>query len=210
MQMQRGYNNYNFYYDGTDWTDKSTSDHYVRLYKLTGSGSGGGTVTPSGGDWVTISSGEGGTIYTLDTDGLNAGEDYLIVDTKTVGNGNAMTNNSGAAGNTVVTITTDSDGNIIAKVEDPSDVTWTTSGSSSRADFQNGSYYIYLSYNDGVLHTISRSLVVNHKGDGEYTLKRDSSSSGYYVQYSSSDGWDTLSTTATSVYLFRKTGTDIP
>ena len=206
MQMQRGYKNYNFYYDGTDWTDKSTSDHYVRLYKLTGSGSGGGsTVTPEGGDWVTISSGVGGTIYTLDEDGLNVGSDekYLIVDTSANGTGNVLTNSNGDAANTQLTIT-----DKVIVVEDDTNVAWTPTGSSSSADFQNGSYHIYLSYNNGVLYTSTRSLTVVHNGNGEYTLKRNSSSSGYYVQYGSSDGWETLSTSENSVYLFRKTGTE--
>ena len=198
---------YSDYYvsSSNDWT-YSSSEATVYLYKKTGTGSGGdSTVTPEGGDWVTISSGVGGTIYTLDEDGLNVGSDekYLIVDTSANGTGNVLTNSNGDAANTQLTIT-----DKVIVVEDDTNVAWTPTGSSSSADFQNGSYHIYLSYNNGVLYTSTRSLTVVHNGNGEYTLKRNSSSSGYYVQYGSSDGWETLSTSENSVYLFRKTGTE--
>lgn len=210
--IKRDFSYGDYYVSSSDDWGYSSSETTVYLYKKTsegtgtGSGStGGGTVDTEGGDWVTISSGVGGTIYTLDEDGLNVGSDekYLIVDTSANGTGNAMTNSSGTAANTTVTIA-----DKVIVVEDDANVAWTPTGSSTSANFANGDYNIYLSYGNGVLYTRTRNLVVSHQGDGAYTLKRDSNSSGYYVQYSDSDGWNTLSTTSKSVYLYRKTGTE--
>lgn len=205
MQMQRGYKNYNFYYDGTDWTDKSTSDHYVRLYKLTGSGSGGGTVTPSGGDWVTISSGEGGTIYTLDTDGVSTGENYLIVSAGADGTAQALRNNNGTVASAEVTI---SNGQIVTG---ETDVVWTYDTSEY---LTNGSHSFYLSYNNttSFLSTSKKRAVAISAIDqekGSYSVKRDGSNYAYYLNYSEADGWTNSGQngSAQAIYFFVESGT---
>ena len=205
MQMQRGYNNYNFYYDGTDWTDKSTSDQYVRLYKLTGSGSGGGsTVTPEGGDWVTISSGEGGTIYTLDTDGVSTGENYLIVSAGADGTAQALRNNNGTVASAEVTI---SNGQIVTG---ETDVVWTYDTSEY---LTNGSHSFYLSYNNttSFLSTSEKRAVAISAIDqekGSYSVKRDGSYA-YYLNYSEADGWTNSGQngSAQAIYFFVESGT---
>ena len=205
MQMQRGYNDYNFYYDGTDWTDKSTSDHYVRLYKLTGSGSGGGTVTPSGGGWVTISSGEGGTIYTLDTDGVSTGENYLIVSAGADGTAQALRNNNGSVASAEVTI---SNGQIVTG---ETDVVWTYDTSKY---LTNGSHSFYLSYNNttSFLSTSEKRAVAISAIDqekGSYSVKRDGSNYAYYLNYSEADGWTNSGQngSAQAIYFFVESGT---
>ena len=206
VQMQRGYNNYNFYYNGTNWTNKSTSDHYVRIYKLTGTGSGGGsTVTPEGGDWVTISSGEGGTIYTLDTDGVSTGENYLIVSAGADGTAQALRNNNGTVASAEVTI---SNGQIVTG---ETDVVWTYDTSEY---LTNGSHSFYLSYNNttSFLSTSEKRAVAISAIDqekGSYSVKRDGSNYAYYLNYSEADGWTNSGQngSAQAIYFFVESGT---
>lgn len=163
--------------------------------------SGDDNTGSTGGNSGTTGSG-GGNVYTLDTDGIDAGEEYLIVSTGSDGTGSALTNNSGASTGTSVTI---SGGKITL---DDADAVWIFSDAES-GNIQNGTtgYYVYPSSTNGedpVIRDSTCDLIFSNEGNGEYTIKRDSSYSGYYV--SSSSDW-TYSRSETSVYLFKKTGT---
>ena len=78
------------------------------IYRLTSSGS----VDPSGGDWVTISDGQGKTIFRL-VNQLTAGKKYLIVNSGSAGSANAVNLNGTSINSASVTILADGDGNYI-------------------------------------------------------------------------------------------------
>ena len=161
---------------------------------------GGSTATPEGGDWVTISSGEGGTIYTLDTDGVAPGEDYLIVGTGADGKAQALGNNNGTVASAEVTI---SNGRIVTS---ETNIVWTYDRSKY---LSNGEHFFYLSYNNSTnfLSTTEKRTVAitsNSAGEGAYTVKRDSYN--YYLNYS--NGRWTNGSSADDIYFFVKTGTE--
>ena len=211
LKMQRSHGSrYNFYYDGTDWSDKSTSNNYVRLFKLTSEGSGstgGGTVDTEGGDWVTISSGVGGTVYKLDTDGVTTDENYLIVGTGADGTAYALRNNNGTPESAEVTI---SNGQIVTS---ETDIVWTYDSSKY---LTNGNHSFYLSYNNtnSFLSTSDqRAMEISRYsagGDGAYSVKREGSNYSYYLNYSGSNGWTNsgMNGSAQAIYFFVESGTE--
>lgn len=78
------------------------------IYRLTSTG----TVDPSGGDWVTISDGQGKTIFRL-AKSLTSGKKYLIVNSGSAGSANAVNLNGKDIISASVTILADGDGNYI-------------------------------------------------------------------------------------------------
>lgn len=78
------------------------------IYRLTSTG----TVDPSGGDWVTISDGQGKTIFRR-VERLTAGKKYLIVNSDSAGSANAVNLNGTSINSASVTIIADSKGNYI-------------------------------------------------------------------------------------------------
>lgn len=78
------------------------------IYRLTSTG----TVDPSGGDWVTISDGQGKTIFRL-ASSLTSGKKYLIVSSNQAGKANAVNLNGDSINSASVTIIADSKGNYI-------------------------------------------------------------------------------------------------
>lgn len=78
------------------------------IYRLTSTG----TVDPSGGNWVTISDGQGKTIFRL-VNSLNSGKKYLIVNSDQAGSANAVNLNGTSINSASVTIIADSEGNYI-------------------------------------------------------------------------------------------------
>ena len=155
------------------------------------------------GDWVTITAPSGSTTtyeYTLDTDGINANGNYLIVNTSTAGNGHALTNNGvNSAGDTVVSIET-KDGKKIIKVTDNSKINWIFSNS-TQGTVSNSTRYVYLSSSD-TLSTSSRTLYFNNQQNGAYRIYKTNSTQ--YLRYN--NGWGRTDT-ATNVYLYALTGT---
>ena len=179
----------------------SLADGTSTIKTLAETESGSGDDNTGSGD-NSGTTGGSGNVYTLDTDGIDAGEEYLIVSTGSDGTGSALTNNSGASTGTSVTI---SGGKITL---DDANAVWIFSDASN-GTAQNGTtgYYVYPSSTNGedpVIRNASCDLRFSNEGNGEYTIKRNSSYSGYYV--SSSSDW-TYSSSETSVYLFKKTGT---
>lgn len=72
------------------------------IYRLTSTG----TVDPSGGDWVTISDGQGKTIFRR-VEQLTAGKKYLIVSSNQAGSANAVNLNGTSINSAPVTIIAD-------------------------------------------------------------------------------------------------------
>ena len=145
----------------------------------------------------------GGKVYTLATDGVTAGKDYLIVNTGS-GNGYALTNNNGSAGRTAVTI--NSDGTIM--VTDDNYIAWEFSSSSSGTVGNNGRY-VYPNNGSLSLNTNGTDLTISDRGSGAYRIYYRSGSYYYYLSYN--NGWTGSRTSRTnnigSVYLYEYTET---
>lgn len=96
------------------------------IYRLTSTG----TVDPSGGNWVTISDGQGKTIFRL-VDQLTAGKKYLIVNSNQAGSANSANTvnlNGKDINSASVTIIADSEGNYIEAPANTAQWTYTNAG----------------------------------------------------------------------------------
>lgn len=93
------------------------------IYRLTSTG----TVDPSGGDWVTISDGQGKTIFRR-VERLTAGKKYLIVNSGSAGSANAVNLNGKDINSASVTIIADSEGNYIEAPATTAQWTYTNAG----------------------------------------------------------------------------------
>ena len=88
----------------------------------------------------------GSAVYTLDTNGISANKNYLIVNTRpnsSSGTGHALTNNNGSVGDTEVTIVRNGSYNnytYTITVDDDSKIAWQFSGTSSGSVGNNGRY----------------------------------------------------------------------
>ena len=142
----------------------------------------------------------GSYVYTLDTDGINAGEKYLIVSASS-SSGYALTNNNTNSGTrTQVTIS-----NRQITVTDDTNIAWVFSGTTS-GTVKNGNRYIYMGSSSSLLSTSSRTLTFSNRNNGAYYVYYNNTSifgDDYYLRYSSSS-WS-RTTNATSVYLYRQT-----
>ena len=155
------------------------------------------------GNWQKLQ-GKTGYKYVLDTNGVTAGNQYLIVSAGS-GTGYALTNNgANNAGSTQVTIT---DGEIA--VDDDSTIAWTFSGSSSGtiSNTGNGTRYVYIPNNSAQVRTstTSRATRITSVGSGAYRLYYRS---GYYLRYN--NGWSAGTSTPNTVYLFERTQYSVP
>lgn len=172
-----------------------------------GDNGNGGDVNGTAGEWILVSEPtNGGIIYTLDTDGVDANEKYLIVSTSSNGTGHALTNNnSTSAGDTTVTI---ADQQII--VDDDTRINWIFSGTSN-GTVKNQNRYVYL--NAGwisnstslELSTNSRNLTFSNQRNGAYRISYSGNYRTAYLRYS--NGWS-ANTSSSNVYLFKYTGTE--
>lgn len=156
------------------------------------------------GDWVEITAATNGKVtYTLDTDGIDAGEKYLIVNTNS-GTGYVLTNNNGSIGATSVTIS-----NSQITVDDDTAINWVFSSSGS-GTVMNQSRYLDLNYDSVSLSASSQSLNFSNRNNGAYQIFRQNRHSTYYLYYYNSyffgSSWS-ASTTSNNVYLFKYTGT---
>jgi len=139
--------------------------------------------------------------YTLDTNGVTANKNYLIVN----GSGirYALTNNNGTAGRTQVTVS----GNTIT-VEDDANIAWVFSGSNSGTVGNNGRY-VYP--NDGSLNlnTDDTNMTISSQGNGAYRIYRSQTNNYYYLSYSR-NAWTGARTRQENgigtVYLYELTG----
>lgn len=145
------------------------------IYRLTSTG----TVDPSGGDWVTISDGQGKTIFRL-ANSLTSGKKYLIVNSGSAGSANAVNLNGDKINSASVTIIADSKGNYIEAPANSAQWTYTNAGK-----FQNVS-------NTGIYLRGKKNT-----GDSLKTTK-DSSDSRITWRYDSTNG---LCETSENLYI---------
>ena len=178
IRASSGYNRYYFYYDGSSWAKNSSSTpSYVRLYKLA---EDGGTTEPenpetpdSEHDWVALPS---GNTFVLDTDGIDAGEKYLIVAKSYA---KALIAASGSSNAVDVTI----DGDTATA---DAAYGWTFSTSGSDWLIQNNGTYLGRSNTSLAAGSSSSTWTVSNSGSGQYTITQAGSSSNSWWGSSSS------------------------
>lgn len=135
------------------------------IYRLTSTG----TVDPSGGDWVTISDGQGKTIFRL-VDQLTAGKKYLIVSSNQAGSANAVNLNGTSINSASVTIIADSEGNYI---ETPATTAqWTYTNADKFRNVSSTGIYLRGKKNTG------DSLTTTDKSDDKRTTWQYDSTNG--------------------------------
>lgn len=144
----------------------------------------------------------GEEVYTLDTDGVTADKNYLIVNTRSIGNGYALTNNNGTADKTQVTV---SNGNTIT-IENDENIAWKFSGTQSGTVGNNGKY-VYPNNSSLSLNTDGTNMAIRNGENGAYRISHSVQSgyytSTYYLRYNN-NSW-TGSTRASNVYLYEQT-----
>ena len=123
----------------------------------------------------------GGKIYTLDTNGVTANKNYLIVNTGSNGTGYALTNNNNNPGRTQITI---SNGTIT--VEDDDNIAWVFSGSTS-GTVGNDGRYVYPNDGSLSLNTNGTNLTISNQNNGVYRIYRSDNYYYYALRYNS--GW---------------------
>ena len=141
--------------------DSTSTAARMYIYRLTDAG----TVDPSGGDWVTISDGQGKTIFRL-VKQLTAGKKYLIVNSNQAGSANAVNLNGEDINSASVTIVADAKGEYIEAPANTAQWTYT-----SAKKFQNVS-------NDGIYlrggkNTGDSLKTTNDSGDKRTTWRYD-------------------------------------
>ncbi len=146
--------------------------------------------------------------YELDTDGIDIGATYLIVNTGSAGEGNALRfyyNNSWNRDlrNQSVTVKTE-DGiqYIEAGFTNDTDCQFLFTGAGA-GNITHDNYKLDLSNNGFVTGNPSETLTFTHQGNGQYQIHYTSWWRTYYLRYNNSD-WSN-STTTSSVYLYKLT-----
>ncbi len=139
----------------------------------TSNGTTGGTVTPSGGDWVTISDGTGQVVYELDTDGVDAGSKYLIVsDDEAV----AMS----AAANSGNSVAIEFNSDETEAYIDSTDYEWTIGASGNGYKMYNADND-YIGRNSSAISNDNSDVwTIVGNGEGAYTIK----TGNYVLRYS--------------------------
>ena len=131
------------------------------IYRLTDAG----TVDPSGGNWVTISDGQGKTIFRK-TDSLTSGKKYLIVNSNQAGSANAVNLNGEDINSASVTILADGNDKYIEAPANSAQWTYTNAGK-----FQNVSNTgIYLRGKKNIGDSLNTT---NDSGDSRTTWRYD-------------------------------------
>ena len=193
------YNSWELNYNSRGLINGYDSSDAARMYiyRLTDAG----TVDPSGGDWVTISDGQGKTIFRL-VNQLTAGKKYLIVNSNQAGSANAVNLNSTSINSASVTIIAGSEGNYI---EAPANTAqWTYTSAEKFQNVSNTGRYLRGRKDTGEsLRTTTdsgNSYTSWRYDNGLYTTRNDNN---YYISYSSSNF--TMSTSSSNrVYIYEE------
>lgn len=141
---------------------------------------------------------QGETRYVLDTDGVDNGGEYLILNSKSAGeNKYALRNNDS---NVMRQQTRVSDN--IAQVTSGEDYcVWTFTQSGDSWIISNGDQYLRLNNSD-IISRSGSDLTVTNRGSGEYRISYNVKGDTYYLRYIKSI-WQ-RSDNSGSVYLFKK------
>ena len=192
--------NYNYYlnYSSQNWTCGSSADDIYFFVRTSGTGTGGGstgggsTVTPSGGDWVTISDGKGKIVYKLDTDGVDAGSKYLIVS-----DDEAVAMSAAANSNNSVSIEFNSDETEAYPTS--TDYEWTIATSGSGYKMYNADDDYIGRSSSSISNDNSDVWTITGNGEGAYTIKTGS----YVLRYSGSNSAFRVGSSNTYSYAVR-------
>ena len=133
----------------------------------------------------------GEEVYTLDTNGVTADKNYLIVNIGSTGNGYALTNNNGTAGSTLVTVSNDS----TITIENNENIAWKFSGTSS-GTVGNNNRYICPNNGSLSLNENGTNLTISSQSRGAYKIYRKETfgnwwnkTTYYYYPTCSSNSW---------------------
>ena len=156
--------------------------------------------------------------YVLDTDGIDVGATYLIVNTNATGTGNALRFYYGSSSSRDLrnqTVTIENDGTttyISAGFTNEATCQFQFSGTKT-GRITHGSYSVNLNESKYVTGNPSNTLTFNDLGSGRFQIYYTSLWRNYYLQYNNSD-WTRSSSFSTSntsnapsVYLFKLTET---
>ena len=156
--------------------------------------------------------------YVLDTDGIDVGATYLIVNTNATGTGNALLFYYGSSSSRDLrnqTVTIENDGTttyISAGFTNEATCQFQFSGTKT-GRITHGSYSVNLNESKYVTGNPSNTLTFNDLGSGRFQIYYTSLWRNYYLQYNNSD-WTRSSSFSTSntsnapsVYLFKLTET---
>lgn len=141
----------------------------------------------------------GSSTYTLDTNGVTANKNYLIVNTNR-NTGYALTNNNGSVGRTSVTISSSK-----ITVADDTNIAWQFSGTSSGTATNNGKYLN--PSNSSLISGTGVTLTINNRGSGQYRLTYSSGRSTYNVRYNNNAWSGSTETSGRNLYLYELTET---
>ena len=146
------------------------------------------------------------TVYQL-TNTLTAGEEYLIVSSNSAGSGYALGHSDTSVASDGVTVHSADDfsnANYINAEDVDKTSVWTVgSGSNSRYTFKNDSYYVGVSSRSLRISTTSTNWSWSDSNNQLTYKSSGGGSSTYYLRYS--NGFSVSSTTASSIYLYKKT-----
>lgn len=179
--------------------DSNAAEFYI--YRLTDEGSSTPTVDTKGGNWVTVTEPSTRYVYELDTDGVDAGSQYLIV-----ASGSDIAMNAAANSNNSMSV--EISGNYAYTTSDAYD--WTFE------QYSNGVYHIrlngssYLKNKDGKLDSDndsgkSRRWTVTNCNNGFYGI---SNRSRYLGWNSSNSAFRLSTTTSNTVRLYKYVGSE--
>ena len=148
--------------------------------------------------------------YELDTDGIDVGATYLIVNTNSAGAANALkfyysSNNSRDLRNQTLSVLSDGSARYIETgFTGEADCQFQFSGATT-GRITHGNYTVDLANSRYATNTNVQTLTFTHVGNGQYRISYGYYFTTYYLRYSNSD-WARSSTSST-VYLYKLTET---
>lgn len=153
---------------------------------------------------------QGETTYTLDSDGVDSGATYLILDRKNGSSANAL-RNGGSNHNQSVSIESNWDSSSASVSENAEQCEWLfTQIDGGEWNVTNGESYLRLNWDDfdknEFIGTDPSGLRINRTDDGEYQIYKILSfikDFHYYLRHSDNNGWSG-DRSADTVYLYKK------
>lgn len=157
---------------------------------------GGEEPAPVPGENTVTGNLQGETRYELDTDGVDNGANYLILNNSANGSSRyAFRNNDGFSARQKVTVS-----NGVATISENEEAcVWTFNRTGGDWNISNGSQYLRLDNSD-IISGNQAKLQVANRGEGGYRISFHSGRT-YYLRYNNT--WQ-RSTTGSNVYLFRQ------